>query len=93
MDQLSLMVTQDPDLIDPIAPETLESDLGHGDGPQNDRSLNNDNTLSTKVKQSGQTPEEKLGHDESALKGQLFDPVDYDPSWATSDSFKSFFGD
>ena len=42
------------------------------------------------MKQSGQSLEEKLGHDESALKGQLFDPVDHDPSWATSDSFKSF---
>ena len=77
-------------LIDPIAPETLETDLGHGDGPQTSESLNNDSTLSTKVKQSGQSLEEKLGHDESALKGQLFDPVDHDPSWATSDSFKSF---
>ena len=90
MDQLSVVVTQDPDLIDPIAPETLETDLGHGDGPQTSESLNNDSTLSTKVKQSGQSLEEKLGHDESALKGQLFDPVDHDPSWATSDSFKSF---
>ena len=90
MDQLSVVVTQDPDLIDPIAPETLETDSGHGDGPQTSESLNNDSTLSTKVKQSGQSLEEKLGHDESALKGQLFDPVDHDPSWATSDSFKSF---
>ena len=68
MDQLSVVVTQDPDLIDPIAPETLETDLGHGDGPQTSESLNNDSTLSTKVKQSGQSPEEKLGHVESALK-------------------------
>ena len=90
-DQLSVVVTHDPDLIDPIAPETLETDLGHGDGPQTSESLNNDSTLSTKVKQSGQSLEEKLGHDESALiKGQLFDPVDHDPSWATPDSFKSF---
>ena len=44
------------------------------------------------MKQSGQSPEEKLGHDELTLKGQLFDPVDHDPSWATSDSFKSFLG-
>ena len=90
MDQLSVMVPPDPDLIDPIAPETLETDLGHGDGPQTSESLNNDSTLSTKAKPSDQTPEENLGHDDPALKGQLFDPVDHDPSWATSDSFKSF---
>ena len=33
MDQLSVMVPPDPNLIDPIAPETLKTDLGHGNGP------------------------------------------------------------
>ena len=50
MDQLSVMVLPDPDLIDPIASETLETDLGPGDDPPTSKSLNNDSTLSTKQK-------------------------------------------
>ena len=46
--------------------------------------------MSTQAKPSDQTPEENLGHDESAFTGQLFDFVDHVPSWATSHSFKSF---
>ena len=65
------MVPPDPGLIDPIAPETLETDLGHGDIPQTSESFNNDSTLSTKAKLSCQIPEEKLGHDESALNGHV----------------------
>ncbi len=77
--------------IDSIAPETLDNDLGHGDGPQTSESLNNDNVMSPMTaKPSEQISEEKLGHVETAPKAQLFDPVDQDPSWVTSDSLKSF---
>ena len=46
MDQLSVVVPPDQDLIDSIAPETLDNDLGHGDSPQTSESLNNDNVMS-----------------------------------------------
>ena len=91
MDQLSVVVPPDQDLIDSIAPETLDNDLGHRDGPQTSESLNNDNVMSPMTaKPSEQISKEKLGHVETAPKAQLFDPVDQDPSWVTSDSFKSF---
>ena len=90
MDQLSVIVPPDRDLVDSIAPETLENDLGHGDGPQTSELLNNDEVNTMAAKPPNQISEEKLGQDESSSKGQLFDPVDQDPSWVTSDSLKSF---
>ena len=90
MDQLSVVVPPDRDLVDSIAPETLENELGHGDGPQMSESLNNDIVNTMAAKQPNEMSEEKLEQDGSCSKGQLFDPVDQDPSWVSSDSFKSF---
>ena len=91
MDQLSVVVPPDRDLVDSIAPETLENDLGHGDGPQTSELLNNNDEVDTMAaKRPNQISEEKLGQDGSSPKGQLFDHVDQDQSWVTSDSLKSF---
>ena len=90
MDQLSVIVPPDQDLVDSIAPETLENDLGHGDSPETSELLNNDEVNTMAAKPPKQISEEKLGQGESSSKGQLFDPVDQDPSWVTSDSLKSF---